>query len=227
MNSMEFCPKMGHSTELNDLFCKTVYILTGFHSCSQLQPGIQPDPIISRPPPVRDPNYVQNFSAYERVYTVSHLYLFKHIYWSHTTIVGREVLSRTVCPKNIHSSIAVLLFNWIFTWLFFNTVFVSSHMYPENPEGTPIIVGSMNIGYISDTARNQTHNLFRLKWEQIPLGHSDGHSDELIKSEIFWTTVYPPLCRIIARAELNQVILMACYCYGRSDLSVQCPTVNC
>ena len=34
-------------------------------------------------------------------------------------------------------------------------------MYPENPEGTQVIVGSMNIGYISDTARNRTHNLFR------------------------------------------------------------------
>ena len=35
-------------------------------------------------------------------------------------------------------------------FLFFNTIFVSSHMYPENPEGTQIIRGSMNIGYISD-----------------------------------------------------------------------------
>ena len=43
---------------------------------------------------------------------------------------------------------------------FFNTIFVSSHMYPENPEGTQVIVGSMNLGYISDTARNRTHNLF-------------------------------------------------------------------
>ena len=50
-------------------------------------------------------------------------------------------------------------------------------MYPENPEGTQVIVGSMNMGYISDTARNQTHNLFRPKREPIPLGHSDGHSD--------------------------------------------------
>ena len=32
-------------------------------------------------------------------------------------------------------------------------------MYPENPEGTQVNVGSMNMGYISDTARNQTHNL--------------------------------------------------------------------
>ena len=40
------------------------------------------------------------------------------------------------------------------TLSFFNTIFVSSHMYPENPEGTQIIVGSMNMGYISDTARN-------------------------------------------------------------------------
>ena len=37
---------------------------------------------------------------------------------------------------------------------FFNTISVSSHMYPENPEGTQVIVGSMNMGYISDTARN-------------------------------------------------------------------------
>ena len=51
-------------------------------------------------------------------------------------------------------------------------------MYPEKPEGTQIIVGSMNMGYIYDTARNRTHNLFRdfrPKRESIPLGHSDGH----------------------------------------------------
>ena len=47
-------------------------------------------------------------------------------------------------------------------------------MYPENPEGTQVIVGSMNMGYISDTARNRTHNLLRPKREPIPLGHSDG-----------------------------------------------------
>ena len=34
-------------------------------------------------------------------------------------------------------------------------------MYPENPEGTQVMVGSMNMGYISDTARIRTHNLFR------------------------------------------------------------------
>ena len=44
-----------------------------------------------------------------------------------------------------------------------NTIFVSSHMYPENPEGTQVILGSMNMGYISNTARNRTHNLFRPK----------------------------------------------------------------
>ena len=56
-----------------------------------------------------------------------------------------------------------------------NTIFVSSHMYPENSEGTQVIVGSMNMEYISDTARNRAHNLFRPKREPIPLGHSDGH----------------------------------------------------
>ena len=57
---------------------------------------------------------------------------------------------------------------------FFHTIFVSSHMYPENPEGTQVIVGSMNMGYISDTARNRTPNLFRPKREPIPLDHSYG-----------------------------------------------------
>ena len=28
-------------------------------------------------------------------------------------------------------------------------MFVSSHLYPENPEGTQVIVGSMNMGYIA------------------------------------------------------------------------------
>ena len=46
-------------------------------------------------------------------------------------------------------------------------------MYLENPEGTQVIVDSMNMGYISDTARNRTHNLFRPKREPKPLGHSD------------------------------------------------------
>ena len=57
-------------------------------------------------------------------------------------------------------------------------------MYPENPEGTQVIVGSMNMGYISDTARNRTHNLFRPKRKPIPLGHSDGlaHLDSSAKS---------------------------------------------
>ena len=44
-------------------------------------------------------------------------------------------------------------------------------MYPENPEGTQVIVILMNMGYISDPARNRAHNLFRPKQEQIPLGH--------------------------------------------------------
>jgi len=35
-------------------------------------------------------------------------------------------------------------------------------MYPENPEGTQVIEGSMNMGYIYDTAR---------KCEPVPLGN--------------------------------------------------------
>ena len=48
----------------------------------------------------------------------------------------------------------------VFFSIFFNTIFVSSHMYSENPERTKVIVGCMNMGYISDTARNRTHSLF-------------------------------------------------------------------
>ena len=61
-------------------------------------------------------------------------------------------------------------------WFFFKHIFCVKpyHMYQENPEGTQVIVGSMNMGYISDTARNRTHNLFRPQREPIPLGHSDG-----------------------------------------------------
>ena len=55
-------------------------------------------------------------------------------------------------------------------------------MYPENPEETQVIVGSMNMGYISDTARNWTHNLFRPKREPIPLGHSDNFSVKFASS---------------------------------------------
>ena len=60
----------------------------------------------------------------------------------------------------------------------FNTIFVSCHMCPKNPEGTQAIVRSMiyehEIWYISDTARDRTHNLFCHKCATIPLGHSDG-----------------------------------------------------
>ena len=55
-------------------------------------------------------------------------------------------------------------------------------MYPVNPEGTQVIVGSMNMGYISDTARNRTHNLFRPKREPIPLGHSDTYPFHYIQA---------------------------------------------
>ena len=72
-----------------------------------------------------------------------------------------------------------------FKWIFFNTVFVSNHRYLENPEETQVIVGSME--YISDTARNRTHNLFRPKQEPIPLGHSDGHTvSQSYRNKVGW-----------------------------------------
>ena len=65
-------------------------------------------------------------------------------------------------------------------------------MYPENPEGTQVIVGSMNMGYISDdNASNRTHNLFRPKRELIPLGHSDEQLVQLVISRFIVVHLYP------------------------------------
>ena len=66
--------------------------------------------------------------------------------------------------------------------IFFYTIFVLSHIYSENPEGrrdpSNHRLYEHGIGYISDTARNRTHNLFcSTKCTPIPLGNSDGHSD--------------------------------------------------
>ena len=70
-------------------------------------------------------------------------------------------------------------------------------MYPENLEGTRVIVGSVSIGYVSDTARIRTRNLFRPKCAPIPLGHSDMYKcismhyptcypDSVSISDLFW-----------------------------------------
>ena len=69
-------------------------------------------------------------------------------------------------------------------------------MYPENPEETQVIVGSMNMGYISDTAMNRTHNPFRPKWEPIPLSYSDSllHLHCLPRFQNFSWSLY--LCSI-------------------------------
>ena len=59
----------------------------------------------------------------------------------------------------------------------FFTQFLCQAICTQRPEGTQVIVGSMNMGYTSDTARNRTHNLFRPKREPIPLVHNDGQND--------------------------------------------------
>ena len=70
-------------------------------------------------------------------------------------------------------------------------------MYPENPEGTQVIVGSMYMGYISDTARNQTHNLFRPNREPIQLGHSDR-----LKVNIYGTNGGVNICETNSRVDI-------------------------
>ena len=53
--------------------------------------------------------------------------------------------------------------------VFLNTIFLSNHMYPENPKGARVIVGYVDM-YL-DTAR--TRNLFCPKSMPIPVGDSD------------------------------------------------------
>ena len=86
------------------------------------------------------------------------------------------IILRDAVPTNHHTArkyhAAHLKAFHLSAFDFFFTIFVSSHMYHENPEGTQVILGSMNMRYISDTARNRTHNLFRPKRKPIPLGHT-------------------------------------------------------
>ena len=62
--------------------------------------------------------------------------------------VSQKLCMSIVCSVYVHCVLIVcsLYVQDMFT-VCFNTIFVSSHMYPENPEGTQVIVGSMN--YIS------------------------------------------------------------------------------
>ena len=96
-------------------------------------------------------------------------YLSTNVAWEGRLVMGSEMLSLKISPKQCSISMFTII-----RLRFFNTIFVSSHMYQENPEETQVIVGSLNMGYISDSARNRTHNLFRPKREPIPLGHSNG-----------------------------------------------------
>ena len=61
-----------------------------------------------------------------------------------------------------------------YLFLFFLTQFLCLAICTQRPEGTQVIVGSTNMGYISDTARNRIRNVFRPKLELIPLGHNNG-----------------------------------------------------
>ena len=46
------------------------------------------------------------------------------------------------------------------------------------------------MGYISDTARNRTHNLFRPKRESIPLGHSECLCGFIIPGALYQVVYY-------------------------------------
>ena len=67
----------------------------------------------------------------------------------------------------------------------------------ENPERTRVvIVGSINMGYISETARIRTHNLFRLKCAPTPIDRSVGigQRNRYSIATIFFVVVCPKPC---------------------------------
>ena len=63
-----------------------------------------------------------------------------------------------------------------------NTILcVKPYVLIEPRRKNQVFVGSKNMGYISDTVRNRIHNLFRPKYEPIPLSHSDGQAPAVEK----------------------------------------------
>ena len=87
-----------------------------------------------------------------------------------------EPLPRELCPQILGAARPRFGLCPIRTPLlfFYKHNFCVKPYVPRKPKGTQVNVGSMNMGYIFDTARNRTHNLFRPKREPIPLGHCDG-----------------------------------------------------
>ena len=61
-------------------------------------------------------------------------------------------------------------------------------MYPEDAEETRVIEGSMNMGYLSDTARTCS---IMIKQAPILLDHSDEHWDGWFTNAIFpWNKTF-------------------------------------
>ena len=73
-----------------------------------------------------------------------------------------------------HTGIHLLV--WLKLEFQFSTQFLYQVMYPEYvPRSDPSnrrLYEHLHDIYVSDTARNQTHNLFRPSVQPIPLGHS-------------------------------------------------------
>ena len=90
--------------------------------------------------------------------------------------LGTERIVSSIPGSVGYKSYAVFIKRPAITWLpsGFLTQFLCQVICTQRPEGTQVFVGSMNMGNISDTARNRTHNLFRPKREPMRLGHNDG-----------------------------------------------------
>ena len=96
------------------------------------------------------------------------------IVWAITIAIWPTDHRKESCNLELSSLLEFLLVN-IYD-KFDNTIFVSNHYVPREPWRDPSNrrLCEHGIWYLSDTARNQTLNLFRHKREPIPLDHSHG-----------------------------------------------------
>ena len=112
------------------------------------------------------------------------------------------------------------------TVFLFNTIFVSRHMLPREPRRDPrnCRFSEHGIWYISDTARNRTHNLFPPKCAPIPLGHIDGfYILYQMSPYIFqWWSIFPKGWYFSPEKCKISIVDPAIGCY----LVVNCPKPN-
>ena len=97
--------------------------------------------------------------------------------------------------------------------------------------GTQVIVGSINMGYISNTARAQTRNLFRPKCAPIPLGHSGGFGAARflwsLPQNPPWTLRHLNRMSLVCFSSFSNIGFLSCYINNHCVVSVLIILLHC